>query len=94
MSRGAKNEAREIQSPPYWSDHFRDIVIARLLEKLENSVRSAFGCSKRRKKVKGEDTTFRRNSKGTDNEESDRVKKEVFADISLETFIEPVYSCC
>ena len=27
MSRGAKNEAREIQSAPYWSDHFRDIVV-------------------------------------------------------------------
>ena len=23
----AKNEAREIQSAPYWSDHFRHIVI-------------------------------------------------------------------
>ena len=27
MPRGAKNEAREIQSAPYWSDHFRDIVV-------------------------------------------------------------------
>ena len=41
----------------------------------------AFGCSKQRKKVKGDETTFRSDSEGTDDEES--VKKEVFADISF-----------
>ena len=30
----------------------------------------AFGCSKRRKKVKVDDTTFRSDSKGSDDEES------------------------
>ena len=27
MSRGSKNEARGIQSAPYWSDYFRGIVV-------------------------------------------------------------------
>ena len=27
MSRATKNGAREIQSAPYWSDHFRGIVV-------------------------------------------------------------------
>ena len=40
----------------------------------------AFGCSKRRKKVKVDDTTFRSDSKGTDDEESEL--KRTFSDIS------------
>ena len=35
----------------------------------------AFGCSKRRKKVKEDDTTFRSDSKETDDEESELKRK-------------------
>ena len=36
----------------------------------------AFGCSKRRKKVKGDETTSRSDSEGTDDEESMLKRKE------------------
>ena len=35
----------------------------------------AFGCSKRRKKVNGDDTTFRSDGEGTDGEESELKRK-------------------